>query len=112
MKKEVAEKWVKALRSGDYKQGRGSLKGRGRYCCLGVLCDLSEQGVFVRGEYRKSKESLLYSDKEAPGFVRTWAAMKRSANELLIRKNDGSDKIKKHSFVEIANFIEKNWKKL
>ena len=31
-------KWVKALRSGKYRQGRGSLKWDGRYCCLGVAC--------------------------------------------------------------------------
>ena len=32
--------WVKALRSGDYKQGRNLLCYEGAYCCLGVLCKL------------------------------------------------------------------------
>ena len=32
--------WVEALRSGDYKQGRQSLRQWDNYCCLGVACDL------------------------------------------------------------------------
>jgi len=45
MKKEIAKKWVKALRSGKYKRGEGYLKqynkkNQVRHCCLGVLCEL------------------------------------------------------------------------
>lgn len=45
MRREIAKKWVKALRSGKYKQGRSNLKqfnqkGEPRHCCLGVLCEL------------------------------------------------------------------------
>lgn len=39
------EKWIRALRSGDYDQGKGTLISgadapRPLFCCLGVLCDL------------------------------------------------------------------------
>lgn len=38
----LRKKWVAALRSGKYQQGRGQLKYNpdrvARYCCLGVLC--------------------------------------------------------------------------
>lgn len=38
MRKEDANKWLKALRSGDYKQGNGHLKtADNKFCCLGVL---------------------------------------------------------------------------
>lgn len=38
MKKADAEKWLSALRSGEYKQGLEALKSPdGSYCCLGVL---------------------------------------------------------------------------
>lgn len=45
MKPEIAEKWIKALRSKKYKQGQHVLKkktpaGRIEHCCLGVLCEL------------------------------------------------------------------------
>ena len=48
MKKRVLTKWLKALRSGKYKQGRGTLcqtdkKGNESFCCLGVLCDLYQK---------------------------------------------------------------------
>lgn len=37
--------WADALESGDYKQGKGSLKTtKGRFCCLGVACDISKLG--------------------------------------------------------------------
>ena len=52
MNPEVKEKWLAALRSGEYLQGIGSLRrynsvtGESRYCCFGVLCELAlEQGV-------------------------------------------------------------------
>lgn len=55
MKKEIKERWVAALRSGDYPQGTGFLqaidKYGSRFCCLGVLCDLAEQdGVIKQAE--------------------------------------------------------------
>ena len=37
----VKEKWVKALRSGEFKQGTGNLFYDKAYCCLGVVCKLS-----------------------------------------------------------------------
>ena len=41
MKPDIKEKWVTALRSGDYKQGKGRLRTvEGHFCCLGVLCDI------------------------------------------------------------------------
>jgi hypothetical protein len=41
MKKNIKRKWIAALVSGEYKQGRNRLKNvEGGYCCLGVLCDL------------------------------------------------------------------------
>lgn len=42
MKKENADKWVAALRSGIYKQGTGVLKNdKNCFCCLGVLLDIN-----------------------------------------------------------------------
>lgn len=38
------KRWVKALRSGSYKQGYGELRtpSTGGFCCLGVYCDIKE----------------------------------------------------------------------
>lgn len=47
MKKEIADKWIAALESGEYKQGQNVLRSDdGFYCCLGVLCELAvKEGV-------------------------------------------------------------------
>lgn len=37
MKKAIKTKWLKALRSGKYRQHRGDLCKDGRYCAFGVL---------------------------------------------------------------------------
>lgn len=41
------QKWTAALRSGDYLQGKHTLKTEAdKYCCLGVACDLAaREGV-------------------------------------------------------------------
>lgn len=42
MKKEIADKWVAALRSGNYKQTTGMLnRNNESFCCLGVLCEIA-----------------------------------------------------------------------
>lgn len=49
MDQTIKADWVKALRSGEYEQGSGSLNKAGKFCCLGVLCDLAvKAGVPVQ----------------------------------------------------------------
>jgi hypothetical protein len=44
MNKEFVLEWIEALESGEYRQGRGSLRTYDdKYCCLGVACDLLVQ---------------------------------------------------------------------
>lgn len=45
MKPEYKARWVEALRSGKYQQGKGRLNGEGKFCCLGVLCDVVKDEV-------------------------------------------------------------------
>ena len=40
MNLEIKTKWLKALRSGIYKQVTGELHSEKGYCCLEVLCDV------------------------------------------------------------------------
>lgn len=47
--KEVRQLWVKALRSGEYQQGKKYLKTNdGKYCCLGVLTDLAVKNEVIQ----------------------------------------------------------------
>lgn len=41
--KEIKDKWLENLKSGEFKKTTGYLEHEGKYCCLGVLavsCDL------------------------------------------------------------------------
>lgn len=40
MNPEIKKDWVEALRSGEYAQGKCSLRTDDEFCCLGVLSDL------------------------------------------------------------------------
>jgi hypothetical protein len=44
-KREDIKRWIRALRSGDYKQGAGRLQSTKGFCCLGVACDLFAQNA-------------------------------------------------------------------
>ena len=39
-KEELRIAWIEALESGKYEQGRIYLNDNGKFCCLGVLCDI------------------------------------------------------------------------
>ncbi len=42
MQHEIMKDWVRALRSGDYEQGTHKLHSAGKFCGLGVLCDIMQ----------------------------------------------------------------------
>ena len=49
---EARTLWVKALRSGEYKQTRGQLRQGDAYCCLGVACDLYGKHVLKEDAWK------------------------------------------------------------
>ncbi len=51
--------WTRALRSGDFNQGVGTLENNGNFCCLGVGCK-----VFI-----KPKQLSFNNDGSLSGFV-------------------------------------------
>jgi len=62
---KLIRKWIAALRSGKYKQTHEALcvenaSGQKAYCCLGVLCEVSELGRFVRGMFKYDLSRLAY----------------------------------------------------
>jgi hypothetical protein len=76
MKKAIAEKWVKALRSGEFKQGHGVLryydtKNQPEHCCLGVLCELYNNTM-----RKNKKKTISIQGIYLPIEVQKWAGMK------------------------------------
>lgn len=108
MKPEIAEKWIKALRSGDYNQGKQKLKYNNFFCCLGVLCEIAvKEGVIkpsINDEYEGSSLFLPFE------VYSTWANMKNNYGEInsirssLFKLNDAENM----SFEQIADIIEAN----
>tara|TARA_R100001086_G_scaffold249569_1_gene189758 strand:+ start:521 stop:910 length:390 start_codon:yes stop_codon:yes gene_type:complete len=62
MKKIVAKRWINALRSGEYKQGTGTLYNinTNSYCCLGVLKKIEN--------LQESEPNFLYDSYKKVGL--------------------------------------------
>lgn len=121
MKKKIADKWVAALRSGQYQQARGLLRDDDGYCCLGVLCDISEKGEWRNRRHDDISwdfisDGIQVENSVLPYDVQLWAGIQQregrftgpnDQNWCLAAMNDEG-----RSFEEIATIIEKYWEKL
>lgn len=121
---ELFTEWLEALRSGEYKQGTCYLNNDGKYCCLGVLCDIAskhrvvEKGVsetqtiyFSKGDlsyaYDQSlPESLVYflGFMDDSGYFGEDHELEVGYLNALSSLNDSG----KYTFPQIADFIEEN----
>jgi len=104
---EIKAKWLAALRSGEYPQGKFKLLRDGKYCCFGVLFELA-----IPEEKYPDGNCFFFSGREGGKF--------RNFDEIvaylgiedyltLIDMNDGNNpENKSYSFSEIADYIEAN----
>lgn len=100
---QLLTKWVEALESGKYQQGRNRLRNFDRFCCVGVLCDvvdptkwvyLGDWGVDVwDGEDGSVHPSVL----QLLPVIENWS-------ELYYR-NDGQ----KQTFPEISAYLREKY---
>lgn len=130
---EFKKKWLEALRSGKYEQGRLFLKNlSGKYCCLGVACDISNNGKWLPGSncynFEESENGNIaenhlpsttkleyFSDEKSPYIVVDDLTLddrneirKKFGNVDVITLADLNDSWSfLFTFEEIANFIEK-----
>lgn len=103
MNAELKSKWIAALRSGDYVQGRTSLRKDGKFCCLGVACDLLDPTKWSSeptkwGDYEYRGDTTIW-----PWFVSDKFGVSMAQSDQLWNMNDRGD-----SFSEIADYIEQN----
>lgn len=106
MRQDVKNQWVEALRSGDFRQGRGQLHPTdGSYCCLGILCLLAEaDGVCEFDKHDRACWSKSDNDSEKhtlPSCVGKWAGLDIKRVTPLIELNDAG-----MTFSKIADYIE------
>lgn len=115
---ENAKKWVAALRSGEFEQGRFRLQIAGeKYCCLGVACELyrreTGEGQWKQyNDYRHGECKMFSVPKEdeciagLPHIVKDWLSLSSKTgttdfNGSLTNKNDFGS-----TFDDLASLIE------
>jgi hypothetical protein len=111
MNPQIKQKWVSALRSGDYQQTQGYLHKEDGFCCLGVLCDLygKENDVEWKLENDGTYYKFQYHTATLPLSVVEWAGFGSSNPYICSRSltlgglNDGGS-----TFNEIADLIEEH----
>ena len=121
MNQEIKEKWVAALRSGEYQQTKGYLHNEEGYCCLGVLTDLCAKEKGLEWEYPDGVYAMDGCEMQLPSGVVNWAGlptddpyvntpegMNSESGDLvrLTELNDGTLDILSLTFAQIADIIE------
>ena len=104
MDQKFKEKWVKALRSGRYKQGTGRLRSDdNNFCCLGVAANIA--GVpcehnedWSAYDYKFDENTLLFAT-----IPNGWNGITYEEGDSLAKMNDNGA-----TFEEIADYIEEN----
>ena len=107
MDQNIKKQWVEALRSGKYEQGKDWLQNEGRFCCLGVLCDLHAKA-------KDNNWSQLYDDVKSyldhseflPEEVVDWADLFSSDPYVGAKKISWYNDAKNFNFDQIANLID------
>lgn len=107
MNRELIMKWIEALRSGLYKQGKGQLRDGDDFCCLGVLCDVKDSSKWTPIANRDSEDAGAAwngSITAPPIKLQTEAGLLDGSHtcNTLVSMNDALGQ----SFPEIAAYIE------
>jgi hypothetical protein len=111
MKSELKRKWVEALRSGKYEQGRLQLRTHdNKFCCLGVLCDIVDSSKWKPADVDDEYYNGYFYDGIREGSPLTYRILPDSLLEqvgcrmeaYLSNANDNHD-----TFEQIADYIER-----
>ncbi len=112
MNRDAIQKWIDALRSGDYKQCKDQLKIGARFCVLGVLCDLHAKETGEEWKQVIDGQEYQYQSymEEPPPLVELWIGKefmkKLNSQEIDIMCCNDSGM----SFEDLADLIEANVK--
>jgi hypothetical protein len=111
MSMSLKQKWIDALRSGKYTQGRYALeivdkqnKVTGN-CCLGVLCRVAGIEPVYEVDAWGQMQALFYGHTETlPEDFQIKLGLTNNQQDNLVGLNDDEG----YSFLEIADYIEEN----
>lgn len=114
MKKTVMKKWVKALRSGEYKQTKGRLRNSVGFCCLGVLCDIYAKDKKIKEFWIPYGHAFSAGDTDAvflPTHIKKYSNLK-SVNGSIGNMSLAGQNDRGKTFPEIADIIEQHCEEL
>lgn len=116
MNPEIKANWLAALRSGKYRQGTHRLRTKciksneESFCCLGVLVDIAwpNEWKYICNTYGlkdiwSNTDEFFFEASLSPTKLNEAKLTKEQQSEL-VALND----IRRASFAEIADYIEKN----
>jgi hypothetical protein len=107
MNAQIKERWLTALRSGNYSQGKNLLRDeQNDYCCLGVLCDVvkADYGLDWVPDPVNGRLGFDGNYMELPDSILEGVGLDRGTTRHLVNLNDGVGL----NFEQIADFIENN----
>lgn len=115
MNQELKDKWVAALRSGEYTQGVHYMYAKGKYCCLGVLQEVatgvrpieySKSTIFIKeyldSMYNKGILAAMNDGLLTPKYI----DLLKYVTETYSSDFEPNIKKKAYTFSEIADHIE------
>ena len=116
MLNELQTKWLAALRSGQYKQGKQTLRSDdNKFCCLGVALDIYDNSRWgaIPELLSDTVRSYRYTGTKVPEVcygsmpveLKPLFDLSNATTSILMNMNDLENK----TFSEIADFLEELW---
>lgn len=103
-------RWIVALRSGKYTQGRTRLRQDHAFCCLGVACDVSGLGVWTGDETYLTPGDSYGGFYVMPNEVVRWFGVERGNPNLNGAMScGGANDDLSWSFNQIADALESRY---
>lgn len=118
--KALIERWLAALRSGEYRQGGGVLRRGDKFCCYGVLCDLVDSSRWKVYD-NMNEDNVTYCYEDVSSFPRVhWLPQEIDeplGRPSMIRTLDAAYRLSDANdrgtpFPDIADAIEAHYKKI
>lgn len=113
MKEDIKKEWQKNLKSGNFAQGSGQLRTWDsdekiwKYCCLGVLCEMSGLAEWVEYKDREVLVSAYLDNKHyLPREVAEWAGIDpKNDEDTTVQQRLGTLNDEGDTFIMMADLI-------
>jgi len=114
MNPRIKQKWLDALRSGEYKQTTENLQDINGFCCLGVLCDLHSKERGTSWVKQIDNYELYGEAQTLPLSVQEWAGLDNDVGGVVDfdYEVDGVMYVKSESLPEINDTWNKDFKEI